>query len=155
MAFESVAHVKEYAERLKSRMHNMAQAAERGIGFAMEIAEVNAATMGWGYVSGRWGAVPANAQPNTLPEYDVMGIPADLLAGGALLAISFFGGLGKYESHGIHLGAGSVGAFTYRLGYQLGATAGGHSTSVSGVPRQVGQGAVRVNAWGGRVRQAA
>ena len=46
-------------------------------------------------------------------------MPADLLSGGALLALSFFGGLGKYGEHGVNLGNASTGAFSYRMGIEM------------------------------------
>ena len=47
-----------------------------------------------------------------LKEHKVLGVPTDLGAGLALLGVSFFGGLGKYDVHGINIGSAATGAFT-------------------------------------------
>lgn len=117
--FGSIAKVKEFAERARTRMAGIRKENERVISRALQVVETNATLGGWGYANGRWGEV--NAQDaSALAEIKVLGMPADLLAGGVLLGVSFFKGLGVYEEHGFNVGTGSTGAFAYRMGYEMG-----------------------------------
>jgi len=118
-AFPGASAAKEVQERLLSRMAGMRKKVEKGISQTTEIVEVNGSLFGWGYANERWGEAPAD-DPSGLKEYKLLGVPADLATGTALLGVALFGGLGKYEDHGIHLGAGSTGAFSYRLGGEVG-----------------------------------
>ena len=93
MAFESLAKVKELQERLVTRMTNMRKRAEHGIAQAMAIVEVNGGLAAWGYANERWGDPPKD-DPSGYREVKVMGIPADLTAGLALIGMAMFGGLG-------------------------------------------------------------
>lgn len=119
MAFESLAKVKEFQERLTSRMSNMRKRAEKSIEQAMAVVEINGGLAGWGYANERWGDAPTD-DPSGYREVKIMGVPADLTAGLGLLAFSFFGALGKYDEHGLNLGNASTGAFSYRLGGEAG-----------------------------------
>ena len=87
MAFESLAKVKEFQERLVTRMANMKKRAEKGIGQAIAVAEVNGALAGWGYANERWGEAPKD-DPTGLRELKIMGIPADLTAGIGMLGLA-------------------------------------------------------------------
>lgn len=154
MAFEttSVTKLKEYAERMKSRMANVAKKAEVAVDAAMTVVEVGGTAFAFGYVNGRYGALPANATANALPEYDIAGVPVDLAAGIVLVGLGLLGGAGKYEEHAVRVGAGALGAWGYRTGYQMGATAyqnssgtNSRSTTVtSGAGRAIGGGSVRM-----------
>src|SRR5579859_4045985 len=146
MDFGSVAKVKEYAERLDTRMKNFRVKAEKSIERGFAIVEVTGSLFAWGYANERWGKT---ADPTTaLNEITVAGVPADLGAGIALLGVSFFGGLGKYAEHGINIGSGSAGAFAYRMGADLGRKGARGATTTSGAPAQIGTGAVRVPVGG-------
>jgi hypothetical protein len=149
-AFESLAKVKELQERLVTRMGNMRKRAEKGIGQAIAVAEVNGGLAGWGYANERWGEAPKD-DPTGLREVKIMGIPADLTAGLALVGMSMFGGLGKYDEHGLNLGNASTGAFSYRLGAEAGrrAAAKAAQTTTQGAPPQMTTGQRGVH--GGRV----
>jgi hypothetical protein len=148
MAFESLAKVKELQERLVTRMANMRKRAEKGIGQAMAVAEVNGGLAAWGYANERWGDPPKD-DPSGYREVKVMGIPADLTAGLALIGMAMFGGLGKYDEHGLNLGNASTGAFSYRLGAEAGRRAAAKATTTSGEPAQMGTG--QRGQYGGRV----
>lgn len=123
-ADESKQEIVKKALALKGRMANMAVKAERSIDAALTVVEVGGVGFGMGYINGRYGVLPANATKNTLPEFDVAGVPFDLAGGLALTALSMLGGLGaKYEEHGVRVGAAMLGAYGYRTGYQMGAAA--------------------------------
>ena len=104
MAFEGLAKVKALQERLTSRMHGMRMKAEKAIEQTTTVVEVNGTLFGWGYANEKFGEAPKD-DPQGFKEYKLLGVPADLGAGLGLLAVSFFGGLGKYDSHGINIGA--------------------------------------------------
>jgi hypothetical protein len=150
MDFGSVAKVKEHFERLQARMHNFRVKNEQTIERAFAVVETNGALFAWGYANERWGKT---ADPTIgLNEITVIGVPADLGVGIGLLGLSFFGGLGKYAEHGINLGNGSTGAFSYRMGADLGrkgAQESQQSTTSGAEQRQMGAGAARVP-YGGR-----
>jgi hypothetical protein len=137
MAFEGLGKIKEMQARLTSRMHSMRAKAEKAIEQTTTVVEVNGTLFGWGYANEKFGEAPAD-DPSGLKEYKLLGVPADLGAGLAMLGISFFGGLGKYDSHGINVGSASTGAFSYRLGAEMGRRAE-KPTTTKGAPR-VGQG---------------
>ncbi|MFI4971184.1 MAG: hypothetical protein ACHP7H_00775 [Hyphomicrobiales bacterium] len=117
MAFEGLHQVKEAYGRMEARLHNLKKKAEKSIEQTLAIVEVNAATFAWGYVNERFGD---KTDELGLHEYKLAGVPVDLGVGLALLGISLFGGLGKYDEHGLNLGNGSTSAFSYRLGGELG-----------------------------------
>ena len=162
MGFEttSVTKLKEYAERMKSRMASVAKQAERSVDAALTVVEVGGTTFAFGYINGRYGAMPANATANALPEYDIAGVPADLAAGIVLVGVGLMGGAGKYEEHAVRVGAGAIGAWGYRTGFQMGATAytnssGANSrttTVTSGMGGQMGAGGARVRTGQHQVR---
>ena len=137
MAFESMSRVKELQERLLSRMHNMKKKAEKSIGAAIATVEINGGLAGWGYVNERFGDAPAD-DPGGLKEHAVMKVPTDLAVGLGLIGVSLFGGLGKYEEHGLNLGNASTGAFSYRLGAQAGRKALSESGTKTSGAAQVG-----------------
>ena len=151
MAFESLAKVKEFQERLVTRMTNMKKRAEKGIGQAIAVAEVNGALAGWGYANERWGEAPKD-DPTGLRELKVMGIPADLTAGIGMLGLAFFGGLGRYDEHGLNVGNASTGAFSYRMGAEAGRRGAQKATQTTtqGAP-QMTTGAAQRGPHGGRV----
>jgi hypothetical protein len=150
MDFGSVAKVKEYAERLNARMTNFRQKNEKAIERGFAVLETNGALFAWGYANERWGKT--QDATSGLNEITIVGVPADLGVGLGLLGLSFFGGLGKYAEHGLNLGNGSTGAFSYRMGADLGRKGAqstqGTSTTTSGAPAQVGAGAARVPVGG-------
>jgi hypothetical protein len=137
MAFEGLSKVKALQERLTSRMHSMRMKAEKAIEQTTTVVEVNGTLFGWGYANEKWGEAPKD-DANGFKEYKLLGVPADLGAGLALLGVSFFGGLGKYDSHGINVGAASTGGFSYRLGAEMGRR--GEGTTTKGAAPQVGRG---------------
>lgn len=142
MAFEttSVHKLKEMAERARARVATMAKQAEKSIDAALTVAEVGGTAFGFGYVNGRYGAIPAGATANALPEYDVMGVPLDLVSGIALVGLGLVGAAGKYEEHAVRIGAGGLAAWGYRTGYQMGATAYTNSSGANSRTTTVTQG---------------
>jgi len=147
MAFEGLAKVKALQERLTSRMHSMRAKAEKAIEQTTTVVEVNGTLFGWGYANEKFGEAPAD-DPSGFKEYKLLGVPADLGAGLGLLGVAFFGGLGKYDGHGINVGAASTGGFSYRLGAEMGRRAEKGTTTKGAAPR-VGQGTQGPN--GGRM----
>jgi len=121
MPFEhaSMSKMKEIAMRAQGRLASIKKASEKGIHQAFQIAEVNGTLFGWGYANERWGALPTGAT-TSMKEIAVMGVPADLGVGIGLLGLSMFGGLGVYAEHGLNVGNGSTGAFSYRMGGEMG-----------------------------------
>lgn len=154
MAFEttSIAKLKEHADSLKRRMASMASKAEKGVDAALTVVEVAGVGFGLGYVNGRYGVIPANSTANALPEYDIAGMPADLLGGIALVGVALLGGAGKYEEHAVRVGAAALGAYGYRTGYQMGATAYVNSTGAQSRTTTVTSGAGRSAIGPGGVR---
>jgi hypothetical protein len=150
MPFESLAKVKQYAERVDARMKTFREKNEQAIERGFQIVEVNGALFGWGFVNEKWGALPHGADASALKEVTIAGVPVDLAAGAALLGVGLFGGLGKYGEHGINLGNGSVGAFASRMGAELGRKSVSTTATTAGAP-QMTAGAARVGPQGGRV----
>lgn len=130
MAFEhaSMTKMKEIAARAQGRLMAIKKGAEKGMHQAFAVAEVNGTAFGWGYANARWGSVPANGG---MKEITIVGVPADLGVGVALLGLSFFGALGTYGEHGLNVGNGSTAPFSYRMGSELGekSLSGGTATS--------------------------
>jgi hypothetical protein len=120
--FQALAKAKELYERAHARLGKFRAENERTISRALQAVETAGAAGGWGYANARWGTA-STADAHTLPEIQVVGIPADLAVGVGLLGVSFFGGLGKYDEHGFNLGSGSAAAFAYRMGHELGSKA--------------------------------
>lgn len=149
--FGGLAKVKEFAERARARMSNMRKESERVISRTLQVVETTATLGGWGYANGRWGEVSAQ-DASSLAEIKLLGMPADLVAGGVLLGVSFFKGLGAYEEHGFNVGTGSTGAFAYRMGYEMGSKSAHEShagkTTTKGTPAMT---AGNRGAHGGRV----
>jgi hypothetical protein len=148
MDFQSIGKVKEYAERLNSRMENFRKKNEKAIEQGFALVETNGALFAWGFANERWG----KTQDPTigLNEITVAGVPADLGVGLGLLGLAFFGGLGRYAEHGINLGNGSTGAFAYRMGADLGrkGALNASSTTTAGAPAQLGAPPARVPVGG-------
>jgi hypothetical protein len=134
MAFESLSHVKEGYERLQARMHNAAKRSEKAIEQGFAVLEVNGGLFAWGWANEKYG----DPTDQGVKELRVLGMPADLAAGAALLGLAFFGGFGKYSEHGINLGNASTGAFSYRMGIEMArksattATTSGHGRMTAG-----------------------
>ena len=150
MAFESLSRVKEGYERLQARMHNAAKRNEKAIEQGFAVLETNGGLFAWGWANERYG----DPTDQGVKELRVLGMPADLAAGGALLGLSFFGGFGKYAEHGHNLGDGCIASYAFRMGSQMGATA-----ALGGTPGATTQGwyvpggssqAGYINQYGGR-----
>jgi hypothetical protein len=137
--FASINRVKEAYEGLKARMSRVRKESEKTVERALQVVETGGASTGWGYANARWGTVPADdaSAPSAI---EVMGVPADLGVGLVLIGGSFFGALGRYEEHGYNLGTGSVCAFGYRLGTELGHKAASHAPART-TTRGLGRGA--------------
>jgi hypothetical protein len=118
--FAALAKAKEMYDRAHGRLAKFREENERRIGQTMAVVETVGATAGWAYANGRWGKVEG---AHKLPEIELFGIPADLGVGIGLIGLSMFGGLGKYDEHGINVGVGSTGAFAYRMFHELGSKA--------------------------------
>lgn len=93
------------------RIHAIKAKSEKIVDDVLQVAETSLATFGAGYANEKWG---------TNGELEVMGVPADLLAGVLLSGLAIAGAAGKHDHHALSLGAGLVGAYTYRLGASLG-----------------------------------
>lgn len=146
--YEGLAKLKQLQERLQGRMHSMRAKAERAIEQTTTVVEVNATLFGAGYMNEAWGEHPKD-DASGFKEHKVLGVPTDLGAGLALLGVSFFGGLGKYDVHGINIGSAATGAFSYRLGAEMARRSESKGHTTKGQPAQVTAG--RAGAQGGRM----
>jgi hypothetical protein len=138
MEYGSVARVKEHARRLPNRMDNCRKEYEKATERGFAVLETNGVLFAWGYANERWGKTKDRTAG--LHEITVAGVPADLGVGLGLLGLSFFGGLGPYSEHGVNLGNGSTGAFSYRMGAELGRNGAMRHTTASSVPAHTGTG---------------
>jgi hypothetical protein len=125
--FSSVAKMKEAFQRGQARWKTFQKDSEKAISRGMQVIETTAACGAWGYANGRWGEAPPH-DASGLTEIRLLGMPADAVTGLALIGVSFFGGFGKYDEHGLNVGTGSASAFTFRLGYEMGSKAA-HETA--------------------------
>jgi hypothetical protein len=116
----SMKKAKEAYERMSNRIASVRKESEKVIGRGLQVAETAGSSFAWGYANHKWGTVPAS-DAAALPEVQLLGLPADLGAGVLMVGAGFFGAFGRYEEHGFNVGAGSIGAFAYRMGAELGA----------------------------------
>lgn len=129
MAFSmTLTEAKEALSRARNSMAKVREKAEEAIGQGIEVAEVSGTAFGLGYANGRWGGDDG--------ELKAFGIPVDLGLGIALTGVAMFGGFGKYNEHGVNVGAGAVASYSYRTGYQLGAEAA-NEAGAHAPPRQI------------------
>lgn len=121
MAFDhrSLLEAKKAVMRMKDRIGKVREDNERVIGQGLQVVEAGAAMFGWGWANHKFGTVPAH-DAAALPEVQVLGLPADLGAGVLLVGAAMFGAFGRYDEHAINVGAGSIGAFGYRMGAEIG-----------------------------------
>lgn len=96
----------------------MRRANERGIERGITIAFTGGTSMLMGYANERWGKAPVN-DPGGLKELVVLGLPVDMLGGGAVLAGVLLGAFGKYDHAAMSAGNGALAAFGYRFGTEF------------------------------------
>jgi hypothetical protein len=115
--------------RWKHRVEKMQAAGERAMKKASAIAEVNGAAFAGGFVRGYFDN-PA-----------VMGIPADLLAGVALMGAGLFTDQ-DWGDHAVNMGSGLTASFSTAMGAQVGAKlkSGGGVSAKGEDPRQLSSG---------------
>ncbi len=114
MAFhkESIAHIVKGYHSLKAQKDRYLKETRSRTDQVMEVLGVNGAAFGWGFANAKWG--------DSTGELEVLGIPADLGAGLALIGCGMFGMFGNYDGLAIHVGNGSTAPFSYRMGQKLG-----------------------------------
>jgi hypothetical protein len=93
------------------RLHTIREKSERVIDDALQVVETGAASFAAGFANEKWG---------TNGELELVGVPADLLAGVVLSGLAIAGAAGKYHSHALNLGSGGIAAYAYRLGASSG-----------------------------------
>lgn len=112
-----MASLREQFERMKSNAARMKEKAAETIETGIQTVEVVGATFGFGVLRGRY------ADPET-GEWDIMGVPPDLLAGialhGAALLGGFAGQRGDFAMHAHNLGDGCLSSYFFTKGAQLG-----------------------------------
>jgi hypothetical protein len=128
--------IKEGYERLQARAKSLRVKTEEMVEDGFAIVEVNGGLFGWGYANETWGDMTDEG----VKELRVLGMPADLAAGGAMLGMALFGGFGKYREHGINLGNASTGAFFNRLGIEMAKKQAAGKTKTSGTYSRIGAG---------------
>lgn len=136
MAFNTAAveRMKTSYETAMSRLHNMRKASERGIERAASVAFTGGTATLAGYVNEKWGKPPAN-DATGMKELTILGLPADMLGGGILLAGTMLGAFGKYDHTALSVGNGALAAFGYRFGAEW---AKRHETATQ-APKTAGQ----------------
>jgi len=108
-------------DAMKSRAKAMAAENEVNIGRGFQLVESVGASAGWGFLNAKYGKDGV---------IKIMGLDADLAVGLLLIPTAIWG-MGKHAEHGINLAAGSLGAYSYRLG-QKAAAPGATLGSVTG-----------------------
>lgn len=153
MAFElaSAGRMKAAMETMAHRIRNMKQKTEEALDQATTVAFTNGTAMVAGYVNERYGTPPAD-DASGYKEMKVMGVPADMVAGGILIGGVMLGAFGKYSHLGLSVGNGASSAFLYRFGAEFArkhAAAAGAPATTSGA---LGQGGRSASAWEGSRR---
>ncbi len=127
----------EYAGRLKGQMQRIKLRAKD----QMENALTTAATVGTGLALGYARGRMSEGRDD---DFEVAGVPIDVLAGVSMLGLSYFGAFGQYEKVGLAVGNGALTSYAVLKGVELGHTAKTGTDKVSGRrTQQVGPG-VRV-----------
>lgn len=109
----------------KNRLQKFAKDNEERIEGVLSTVETVGGALAISWVNGKYGKGGAAVQ--------VMGFDADLVLGGAMLALGLFEAGGKYNEHLYSLGSGFLSAYATREGWQLGAKA------AAGAPQMTGQ----------------
>ena len=104
---------KQAYERAKGALKRVKVEGERAAGTVITTVEFVGTSFGMTYANQRWGK----------GEFKVLGVPADLLLGGGLVALSMFDALGKYDEHGAAIGAGFLASWGCRTGANMGTDA--------------------------------
>lgn len=112
-----MASLKEQFERMKANAARMREKAAETVETGIQTVEVVGSTFGFGVLRGRY------ADPDT-GEWEIMGVPPDLLAGialhGAALLGGFAGQRGDFAMHAHNLGDGALASYFFTKGAQLG-----------------------------------
>lgn len=110
------------AQSAITQARKVAETSEQAIGAMIRSFEIGTTAFGFGVAKGFWGGV------------EVLGIPADLLAGGALHLVGFFAG-----EYGVHLhsfGDGAMAAYLHTLGAGIGRKLKDQQLAAGGAARQ-------------------
>ncbi len=161
LPFHLLATVKRYGELARARQRldgiddrDKAQEDRAWVRRGVSIALTNGALFGWGWINEKYGSPSPGAAETGPKNVAVAGIPLDVIVGGAMLAVGFLGVFGKTGSDcAINFGNGSLGAFAYRMGAELGHgwARSQHQPTTSVGPSRERAGAARVGPQGGRL----
>lgn len=99
----ALAHV----ESLQGKISRAKEKTEEAMAHGLQLVEVAGACGLAGYLNTKMG---------DNGEYQIRGVPADLLAGIGLHALAFLGAAGKYGEHAHNVADGLVAAYAYRAG---------------------------------------
>jgi hypothetical protein len=92
---------------LRARLANIREKSESTMGYGLQAAETFGAATAAGYANTRWG---------DNGEWQIKGVPVDLLAGLALGLGGAMGSFGKHSDHAVNIGSGFLAGYGYRLG---------------------------------------
>jgi hypothetical protein len=122
----TLAEAREAAERARHAMTKVREKTEQAIGYGLEVAEVSGTAFAMGYANGRWGGDKG--------EVTMFGIPLDLGLGIGMTGVALLGGFGRYAEHGVNVGAGAIGSYAYRTGFEIGSESANVSAGAKQLP---------------------
>lgn len=143
----TLAEMRNAKERALARMRDFREKHSKKITAGVAAVETTGTAYAFGFLNGRFGGERG--------EMSIGGVvPVDLLAGTALHALAFFGGLeSDQESHAHSIGTGALASCAYRYGHRLGESmavdAGAKANAIRGAAPQPQLGAARVFAGAG------
>jgi len=110
----TLAEMRNAKERALARMRDFREKHSKKITAGVAAVETTGTAYAFGFLNGRFGGERG--------EMSIGGVvPVDLLAGTALHALAFFGGLeADQESHAHSIGTGALASCAYRYGHRLG-----------------------------------
>ncbi len=154
--YGELARAKQQLERVENREKKAKEKDREWLQRGVSIALTNGTLFGWGWINEKYGSTSPGAATTGPKNVAIAGIPMDAVVGGAMTAAGFLGWFGKrWSDYALNVGNGSLGAFAYRMGAELGhgwVTSQQQQQTTSGAPsRQMGTGAARVGPQGGRL----
>jgi hypothetical protein len=164
LAFDSFARARQYADlvkakqqidRLETKEKKTKEKDRKWLQRGLAIGLTNGTLFGWGWVNEKFGSTSPGAPATGPKNVSLLGIPVDLAVGGVLTGMSFMGWFGKWSDYVLDVGNGSLGAFAYRMGAELGhgwvSSQQQQQQATKGAPPQIATGAARVGPQGGRM----
>jgi hypothetical protein len=112
----------EKGERAVARMSKYKEAAAEQMGVAVQTVEVGVASFGFGYARGRYAKDG---------EFELLGVPPDLLTGAALHVLAFMGTFDKYDRDAHNVADGALAAYLTTKGVEFGVEAKQKQTAVA------------------------